>query len=319
MIGVKRMASEKEFLDQMNQQLAHMTELFTNKENDFDSIMNELNNFTMGLVTNHPKPAPELIQEYQNYIDEMLRIAKSYEGNYEQLKQQMLEKTSHLEYASGGECIHRGYLCPSPILDQVIGGCNRGKLIRKPRANSKSYYVYHFNDKENLIGIEKYSNGTCYETEIIIEKESVIENESIIEKGFLIEEESLINKESLIKKESIIQQEFIIQKEPIIAQDPDLEKETILYGITYHHHSSSSVLMSMEIYDQNQRLQQYTTVMPDNYTGKGHHNIRTSEKYVYNELSQLQKVVLVLEGVPSRGILKEEEIICEVNDTSNDE
>ena len=254
-----KMSSKKEFWNQINEQFAHMTD-FTKETNDFELIMDELQKMTQDMKTQLPKPKIELIQEYQNYIDQMIAIADCYQTSYQQLDDQMSQNSSHLEYASGGECIHRGFLCPSPILDQVVGGCNRGKRIKGLRVNTKNYYVYHFDDRNKLIGIEKYVNGTCYEKEIMI------------------------------------------------------EKELIVYGISYHMHDLSIGLISMETYDEMLHLKHYITVMPDIYTGNKQHSIRTSERYIYNELNQLEKVILVLEGYPSLHMLNEEEILCEASD-----
>ena len=46
-------------------------------------------------------------------------------------------------YGRGGEIIHRGFLCPSPVEDLVITNVNRGRLIQKPRVQPS--FVYGFN------------------------------------------------------------------------------------------------------------------------------------------------------------------------------
>lgn len=250
------MSSDKDFWDQMNQQFAHMID-FANEANDFESTINELQKVTQALAEQSPKPKEELIREYQNYIDHMLIQADKYENMYEQLEEQLIQNSVQVEYASGGECIHRGFLCPSPILDKVVGGCNRGQLIKKPRVNTKNYYVYHFNDESKLIGVERYVNSSCYEKEFIVENDSIV------------------------------------------------------YGIIFKTFDPSITLLSMETYDEKQCLKHYITLMPDNITGNHRHNIRTSEKYVYNKSNQLEKVMLVLEGYPSLSMLNEDEILYE--------
>lgn len=249
------MSSKKAFIDQINQLFTHMTD-FTNRTNDFESTRSELHKITQELRAQCPKPREELIHEYQSYIDHLLALAANYENRYVQLEQQLLQNSIQVEYASGGECIHRGFLCPSPILDKVVGGCNRGQLIKKPRINIKNYYAYHFNDNNKLIGVEKYANSSCYEKEFIIEVGRTV------------------------------------------------------YGINYRTVNPLISLISMETYDENQDLKHYITVMPDTFTGKHQHNIRTSEKFVYNKTNQLKKVILVLEGNPSLLILNKKEIIC---------
>ena len=56
------------------------------------------------------------------------------------------------QYATGGECIHRGYYCPSLIKDIVTGNCNRGKLIKNPaRVKRGISYEYGFCDDKLLL------------------------------------------------------------------------------------------------------------------------------------------------------------------------
>lgn len=251
------MATKKEFMNQVNQQFAKLTEFITETQ-DYDLMCNELQKMTHDMMQHMPECKIEVINEYQNYIDEMLSIADNYKSAYQKLDDEMKQNTRQLEYSSGGECIHRGYHCPSPILDRVVGGCKRGKRIKRVTANSKNYYIYHYNDRYKMIGVEKYVDSTCYEKEFII------------------------------------------------------EKAMKLYGISYYMDDLSIGLISMETYDEEQHLKHYITILPDNVTGKNRHNIRTSEKYIYNERNQLQKVLLVLEGYPSLSMLNEEEILCEI-------
>ncbi|MCI7804092.1 MAG: hypothetical protein MR503_03325 [Oscillospiraceae bacterium] len=51
------------------------------------------------------------------------------------------------EFSRGGECLHRGFYCPSPVLDIVIGGCKRGKLIKKPRKTPDFEYWFNADNK----------------------------------------------------------------------------------------------------------------------------------------------------------------------------
>ena len=57
------------------------------------------------------------------------------------------------EFSRGGECLHRGFYCPSPVLDIVIGGCKRGKLIKKPRKTPD--FEYWFNADNKIILTKK--------------------------------------------------------------------------------------------------------------------------------------------------------------------
>lgn len=57
------------------------------------------------------------------------------------------------EYGRGGATIHRGFYCPSPVLDKIVGNCKRGKLIKLPR--KKPDYEYWYDQKERLILVKK--------------------------------------------------------------------------------------------------------------------------------------------------------------------
>ena len=63
------------------------------------------------------------------------------------------------KYAKGGENIHRGYYSPSS-LDLVVGGCDRGRLLKT--ASPKSYtYEYLFDAEGRLLCVnqEEESSG----------------------------------------------------------------------------------------------------------------------------------------------------------------
>lgn len=89
--------------------------------------------------------------EIYNLKDELTQIKEKYEDKYEELMRKVEERCVRQVYSSGGLMLHRGYYCPSS-LDQVCGGANRGKIIsRKP----KQGYIYYFDEKEQLIYVEK--------------------------------------------------------------------------------------------------------------------------------------------------------------------
>lgn len=86
-----------------------------------------------------------------NLRDELTQIKEKYEDKYEELMREVEEKCVRQVYSSGGLMLHRGFYCPSS-LDKVCGGANRGKIIsRKP----KQGYIYYFDEKEQLIYVEK--------------------------------------------------------------------------------------------------------------------------------------------------------------------
>lgn len=61
------------------------------------------------------------------------------------------------ELSRGGGTIHRGYYCPSPIKDRVIGGCKRGRLISELPSKPDTVYEYFFNASGEMTLVNKYA------------------------------------------------------------------------------------------------------------------------------------------------------------------
>lgn len=89
--------------------------------------------------------------EIYDLKDELTQIKKRYEDKYEELMMEVEKKSVRKVFSSGGLMLHRGFYCPSS-LDRVCGNANRGKLIsRRP----KQGYIYYFDEKDQLICVEK--------------------------------------------------------------------------------------------------------------------------------------------------------------------
>ena len=57
------------------------------------------------------------------------------------------------QYAKGGECLHRGYYSPS-MLDLVVGGCDRGRLLKTTAPRNYSY-EYLFDEDGRLLCVNQ--------------------------------------------------------------------------------------------------------------------------------------------------------------------
>ena len=57
------------------------------------------------------------------------------------------------EFAVKGD-IHRGVYCPSPILDLLIGGLSRGRILKRVTAASKITHKYFFDKYGQLLYVE---------------------------------------------------------------------------------------------------------------------------------------------------------------------
>jgi hypothetical protein len=134
---------EFEYVDKALEQFGKIV----SENNHFDKTVDDIYKLTESMIADGPKVSQEIIIEYQSYIQEMLLIREKYKDCYDMLAKKTEEQVVRNEYASSGECIHRGFYCPSPVLDKLVGGCNRGKKLNKPRANSRKYFKYYFNDR----------------------------------------------------------------------------------------------------------------------------------------------------------------------------
>ncbi|MDD4474431.1 MAG: hypothetical protein PHV95_01395 [Eubacteriales bacterium] len=85
------------------------------------------------------------------------QLQKKYADSFQELNASIASKAYKWKYSKGGATLHRGFYSPSS-LDLVIGGCDRGRLLKsKPKSNTYDY-EYIFDDKGNIICSKKYSD-----------------------------------------------------------------------------------------------------------------------------------------------------------------
>ena len=94
--------------------------------------------------------------KYEKDIEKLRSLYYDYRESYERLYEEFKSSRTKQEYCRGGEVLHRGYYCPSPVLDIVIGRGNRGRLVKHPRKNTLYDYIYYKNEDGRLLMAEKY-------------------------------------------------------------------------------------------------------------------------------------------------------------------
>lgn len=99
----------------------------------------------------------ELIELSQT-IKEIATIGKEYAQSYDELNKIKNNKTTNIKYSIQSYCIHRGFYCPSPIEEIVVGGIKRGKLTDKIRKSTKNYYKYYFDKDNHMLAAEEYTS-----------------------------------------------------------------------------------------------------------------------------------------------------------------
>lgn len=108
---------------------------------------------TMKLLLSDPEG--EKMTYFQSILDELKQIAYSYQNHFSELEEGARNKTTERTLAQGGDCIHRGILCPSPILN-LLAGCNQGETVTSREEISDNYYEYHYDKDGNLLAALHY-------------------------------------------------------------------------------------------------------------------------------------------------------------------
>ena len=97
--------------------------------------------------------SPEYHQSCQRFQPECQRledIAKTLQQRRSALQRDCDTLTVRRELASGSN-LHRGFYCPSPVVDVVIGNTHRGKILKRITSRSKPSHEYGFNANGQLL------------------------------------------------------------------------------------------------------------------------------------------------------------------------
>ena len=87
-----------------------------------------------------------------------------YETVFNQIDQTVVRR----EQATGGGVMHRGYYCPSLVMDIAIGNVNRGRLIKRLRTQ-KITYTYGFDALDRLVTVVEHTEEGDFFEYIIYE------------------------------------------------------------------------------------------------------------------------------------------------------
>ena len=88
--------------------------------------------------------------------DSLLALFDQYKGMYSTLEARYNREACIAEYGCGGTGLHRGFYCPSPIMDIIIGGSSRGRLVKNARNLTPYDYVFHKAKDGRLIIVDQY-------------------------------------------------------------------------------------------------------------------------------------------------------------------
>lgn len=118
------------------------------------------------------------LRDFNNIILELIVIRNEYEDKLPQLRESAEKAITQLEYSKGGETIHRGYYCPSPILDLIVGNAKRGRLLKRKPDFGKFTYEYGFDIDNRLIRVREVNEFTTPDTRY--NEEYLIYNKNIV-------------------------------------------------------------------------------------------------------------------------------------------
>lgn len=106
---------------------------------------------------------------------ELLNLYYHYRESYQELLNKIEPEICTVEYGKGGRVLHRGYYCPSPVIDIVIGNGNRGTLLKRPRKDYIYDYSFFKDSSGRIIMVdgyasfsEKNSEKVLYDREFLI-------------------------------------------------------------------------------------------------------------------------------------------------------
>ena len=89
-------------------------------------------------------------QHFSLECERLETIAQNLYARKEGLRAHCEAATVRKEYASGST-LHRGFYCPSPTYDIIVGNTKRGKLLKRLTAVSKPSHEYGFDADNKLL------------------------------------------------------------------------------------------------------------------------------------------------------------------------
>lgn len=118
--------------------------------------------------------SPEYQKAIERFRGEMIRmeqLAAELEAKLPAIRALAEKETVRTEYASGSD-LYRGYYCPSPVFDFVVGNAHRGKLLKRITMVSKPSHEYAFSADGRLLWCRWLHNKTVVMTEYLVRDET---------------------------------------------------------------------------------------------------------------------------------------------------
>ena len=120
--------------------------------------------------------SPEYQASCQHFTAECARlesIARDLYARREELQAHCDAATVRKEYASCST-LHRGFYCPSPVFDLIVGNTHRGKLLKRITKACKPSHEYGFDANGRLLYCKSIYMGHYAYTEYLVYNENTI-------------------------------------------------------------------------------------------------------------------------------------------------
>ena len=103
-------------------------------------------------------PDKNALLKFEHLTAMFVLLYHQYASEKQALYDSIIPHTYRCEYAKGGQAIHRGFYAPS-ALDLVVGGMNRGRLLKRLSKNSVPDYEYGWSENNQLLWCKTISDS----------------------------------------------------------------------------------------------------------------------------------------------------------------
>lgn len=107
-------------------------------------------------------------QRFQTECNRLATIAQSLLEQKDLLQESCDTNTVRREFASQSRYLHRGFYCPSPVLDKIIGNAKRGRILKRITSASKPTHEYGFDASGRLLWCTAFDRGSVLSIEYLI-------------------------------------------------------------------------------------------------------------------------------------------------------
>lgn len=107
-------------------------------------------------------------QRFQAECNRLAAIAQALLEQKDLLMESCDTNTVRREFASQSRYLHRGFYCPSPVLDKIIGNAKRGRILKRITSASKPTHEYGFDASGRLLWCTSFDGGIILSTEYLI-------------------------------------------------------------------------------------------------------------------------------------------------------